>query len=83
MDRLGMPYITIQDINRDKKINEKRKKLGLPPTYQRHIDKFSFSHNFNKSMRYLKSLKSQFIENLQQIRKENNDNAIINKYRSL
>lgn len=57
MDRLGMPYITIQDINRDKKINEKRKKLGLPPTYQRHIDKFSFSHNFNKSIRYLQDLK--------------------------
>jgi hypothetical protein len=33
MERLGLPFITIQDINRDKKINEKRKKLGLPPTY--------------------------------------------------
>ena len=83
MDRLGMPYITIQDINRDKKINERRKKLGLPPTYQRHIDKFSFSHNLNKSMRYLKNLKYQFMENLEYLRNDKNDDLIINNYRSL
>ena len=48
----NVTFITIEEINEDIKLNEKRRKLGLPPTYQHHIDKFSFKHNFNKDTRY-------------------------------